>query len=80
MAKLADMSVNNFHKLFKQAMNDTPIQYIKKIRLEKAKQLIAYNNMKVIEASNAVGYDNVSQFSREFKRYFGHPPSTIKKV
>lgn len=80
MSKLADMSVNNFHKLFKQAMNDTPIQYIKKIRLEKAKQLILYNNMKVVEASNTVGYDNVSQFSREFKRYFGRSPSQINKV
>ena len=80
MSKLADMSVNNFHKLFKKAMNDTPIQYIKKIRLEKAKQLILYNNMKVVEASNAVGYDNVSQFSREFKRSFGYPPSEIKNI
>jgi len=80
MSKLADMSVNNFHKLFKQAMNDTPIQYIKKIRLEKARHLILYNNMKVVEASNVVGYDNVSQFSREFKRSFGHPPSQINKM
>lgn len=80
MAKLADMSVNNFHKLFKQAMNDTPIQYIKKIRLEKAKRLILFNKMKVIEASSAVGYDNVSQFSREFKRHYGYPPSQINSL
>jgi AraC-like DNA-binding protein len=80
MAKLADMSVNNFHKLFKQAMNDTPIQYIKKIRLEKAKQLILYNKIKVVDASQTVGYESVSQFSREFKRYFGCPPSQINNI
>jgi len=80
MARLSDMSINNFHKLFKQALNDTPIQYIKKIRLYKAKQLILYNNMKTVDAAQEVGYDSTSQFSREFKRYFGIPPSQIKNM
>jgi AraC-like DNA-binding protein len=77
MARKADMSINNFHKLFKQMLNDTPIQYIKKIRLTQAKQLILFNNMKAVEAANAVGYENANQFGREFKRYFGIPPSKI---
>jgi len=80
MAKLADMSINNFHILFKKALNDTPVQYIKKIRLNKAKQLILYNNMKAVDAADAVGYDSTSQFSREFKRYFSVSPSQIKDV
>jgi len=80
MARLADMSINNFHKLFKQALNDTPVQYIKKIRLYKARQLIIYNNMKTVDAAQEVGYDSTSQFSREFKRYFGISPSKIKNI
>lgn len=80
MARLSDMSINNFHKLFKQALNDTPVQYIKKIRLYKAKQLIIYNNMKAVDAAQKVGYESTSQFSREFKRYFGIPPSQIKNM
>ena len=80
MARLSDMSINNFHKLFKEVLNDTPIQYIKKIRLNKAKQLILYNNKKVIDAAQTVGYENVSQFSREFKRYFGVSPSKINTL
>lgn len=80
MARLADMSINNFHKLFKQALNDTPVQYIKKIRLYKARQLIIYNNMKAVDAAQEVGYDSTSQFSREFKRYFGVSPSKIKDM
>jgi len=79
MARLADMSINNFHKLFKQALNDTPVQYIKKIRLYKARQLIIYDNMKTVDAAHEVGYDSTSQFSREFKRYFGISPSKIKE-
>jgi len=79
MAKKAEMSVNNFHKLFKEAQHDTPVQFIKKIKLSKAKQLIVYDNKKAIEASELVGYSSFSQFSREFKRHFGESPSKIKE-
>lgn len=77
MAKLSDMSINNFHKLFKEAQQDTPIQFMKKMRLNKAKELIKYDNQKAIEASLNVGYTSFSQFSREFKREFGKSPSKI---
>jgi len=77
MARKADMSVNNFHRLFKEAQNDTPVQFIKKIKLNKAKQLIVYDNKKAVEASQMVGYTSFSQFSREFKRHFGLSPSQI---
>ncbi len=77
MAEMTDMSVNNFHRVFKEAINDTPIQYIKKIRLGKARQMILYNSMKAVDASYSVGYDSPTQFSREFKRYFGVSPSKV---
>ncbi len=77
VAKIANMSVNNFHRIFKEALNDTPIQYIKKIRLNKARHLILYNKLKAIDAAYSVGYDSPTQFSREFKRYFGVSPSKI---
>lgn len=77
MADQAEMSVNNFHKLFKEAQKDTPTQFIKKMRLNKAKELIKYDKLKAIEASTSVGYTSFSQFSREFKRQFGQSPSQI---
>lgn len=80
MARLADMSSTSFHKLFKEALNDTPVQYIKKVRLEKARQLILHENNKAVEASQKVGYDSPTQFNREFKRYFGITPSKIKEL
>lgn len=77
LSLIANMSVNNLHKIFKKAMNDTPIQYIKKIRLNKARQLILYEKMKAVDVSYEVGYDSPTQFNREFKRYFGVTPSKI---
>lgn len=75
MARMTDMSVNSFHRTFKEAFNDTPVQYIKKVRLNKARQYIVHEQMKAVDAAEQVGYESPTQFSREFKRYFGVPPS-----
>lgn len=80
MAALAGMSSNNFHRVFKEALNDTPVQYIKKVRLNKARQLILHHNMKAVQASERVGYDSPTQFSREFKRYFGTTPGKVREL
>jgi AraC-like DNA-binding protein len=78
MAKRAKMSRANFHKKFKEIYNDSPIQYIKKIRLNKARQYILFDKMKIVEAASKVGYESPAQFSREFKSHFGFPPSDLK--
>ncbi len=78
MAKKAKMHRANFHIKFKEIYDDSPIQYIKKIRLNKARQLIQFENMKIVDAASRVGYVSPAQFSREFKSHFGYPPSKLK--
>ena len=53
------------------------MQYLKKIRLSKARDLMVQENMKVYMAADRVGYESSSQFSREFKRYFGQSPADM---
>ncbi|PLC57863.1 AraC family transcriptional regulator [Photobacterium carnosum] len=77
LAAMAGMSVSVFHKVFKQVVTDPPLQYIKKIRLNNAKTLILQQGMAANIAAGLVGYESPAQFSREFKRYFGLPPSKI---
>jgi AraC-like DNA-binding protein len=72
------MSPSNFYKAFKSVTGETPIQYLKKIRLKKAKDMLEYNNYKACEVALNVGYESVSQFSREFKRLYGQTPATYK--
>ncbi|MGL1930746.1 MAG: AraC family transcriptional regulator [Desulfotalea sp.] len=79
LANLVNMSPSVFHRAFKEVTASSPIQYIKKIRLDKAKALIVNNNLLVSEAAAAVGYESASQFSREFKRYFGSSPIEYSK-
>jgi AraC-like DNA-binding protein len=53
------------------------MQYLKKIRLTKARDLIMQENLKAYIAADKVGYESSSQFSREFKRYFGQSPAEM---
>lgn len=79
LADSANMSVSAFHKAFKEITADSPLQYLKKIRLSRAKDLIIQERMKAYLAADKVGYDSPSQFSREFKRYFGQSPAEVLK-
>ena len=74
LAREAGMSVPTFHSHFKTVTNTSPMQYLKSTRLHQARLLMLRNNLTVSAAGVRVGYESVSQFSREFKRLFGLTP------
>ena len=74
LASLVNMSSSGFHKKFKDVMHISPLQYAKMIKLDRAKIFIQ-DGRSVTEASHMVGYSNLAQFSREYKRQFGYLPS-----
>lgn len=76
LAAEAFMSVPAFHRIFKQVTTESPLQYLKKVRLSKARDLIMLDGHRASEAARMVGYKSVSQFSREFKRHFNYSPRT----
>ena len=80
LASESAMSVSAFHRAFKQVTGESPLQYLKKLRLLKAKARLVFEGMRVEEAANSVGYVSPSQFSREFKRYFAVPPSEASSL
>lgn len=80
LASLVHMSPSAFHRAFKEVTASSPIQYIKKIRLDKARDLIMAQGLRVNEAAARVGYESPNQFSREFKRYFGASPMSFIPV
>lgn len=77
LATIANMSSSSFHKAFKEVTSESPLQYLKKIRLNKARYLMVQENIKAYIAATEVGYESPSQFSREFKRYFGQSPAEM---
>ena len=74
MATQAGMSVSAFHHNFKLVTASSPLQYLKRIRLDRARRLMAHDGYNASTAARAVGYESPSQFSREFKRLFGVTP------
>lgn len=74
LADEANMSISAFHQAFRGVTLESPIQYIKKVRLNKAKELIQLEGVKVGDAARLVGYNSTSQFSREYKRHFNETP------
>ncbi|MGJ4745204.1 AraC family transcriptional regulator [Leptospira sp. SA-E8] len=70
----AGMSVSAFHTNFKIITKMAPLQYIKNVRLHKAKMLMMHEGIKAHNAAIHVGYESPSQFNREYKRLFGNPP------
>jgi AraC-like DNA-binding protein len=74
LAEMAHMSMPTFHHHFRSVTSTTPLQYLKTVRLTKARTLMAQSGMAVASASHAVGYESASQFSREFRRVFGSTP------
>ncbi len=79
LANTACMSASSFHRAFKEITSDSPLQYLKKIRLTKARNLMVLDNKKAYIAADKVGYSSFSQFSREFKRYFGKSPAELRR-
>ncbi|CED71860.1 transcriptional regulator, AraC-family [Aliivibrio wodanis] len=74
LAEEANMSVSSFHSAFRKVTLESPLQYLKKVRLNKAKELIQLEGRRVNDAAHSVGYTSTSQFSREFKRHFNMTP------
>lgn len=75
LAKELDMSSSTFHSSFKAVTDTSPLQYIKNVRLHKARTLMIQDGLNANIAAIQVGYESPSQFNREYKRLFGVTPA-----
>ncbi|WP_259107784.1 AraC family transcriptional regulator [Pseudomonas sp. JUb42] len=75
LAHKAAMSVSAFHRHFKAVTNLSPLQYQKRVRLLQARTLMIASARSVTAAAFEVGYESATQFSRDYARVFGLPPS-----
>lgn len=75
LARRVGMSASSFHKHFKAITSTTPLQYQKDLRLLEARHLLKAGGVSVSSAAFDAGYESPSQFSREYARKFGVPPS-----
>lgn len=75
LAQELDMSSSTFHSSFKAVTETSPLQYIKDLRLHKARTMMIQDGLNASVAAIKVGYESPSQFNREYKRLFGITPA-----
>ena len=74
LAGVARMGVSTLHHQFRALTTMSPLQYQKQLRLQTARQRMLMDGMDASSAAYEVGYESISQFSREYSRFFGLPP------
>ena len=80
LAARANFSPRYFSKKFKEIMGQTIQSYIVETRIKRAEHLLHYTGMSVTEVADALGYNNIHFFSRQFKAYTGKSPSEIRMI
>ncbi len=74
LASVARMGVSTLHHQFRALTAMSPLQYQKQLRLQTARQRMLMDGLDATSAAYEVGYESISQFSREYSRFFGQPP------
>ncbi|MGH9930964.1 MAG: helix-turn-helix domain-containing protein [Pyrinomonadaceae bacterium] len=79
MSSHACFSRYHFLRLFRQAFNKTPHQYLIDRRIERAKELLSANDLRVTDVCFEVGFQSLGSFSSLFHKSVGHPPITFRE-
>lgn len=74
LARQVNMAPSTFNRHFKEITSLSPLQFQKRLRLYEAERLMLIEGKDAGTAALSVGYESVSQFTREYKRQFGEPP------
>jgi len=74
LAERACLSPSAFAHLFRDVSGMSPYQFIKSVRLDRARELLLAGELNVSEVARSVGYSSLSHFINEFKRHFGVTP------
>jgi AraC-like DNA-binding protein len=68
----------HFIRLFKKAYNRTPHQYLVQRRLEKAKERLIHDNVRIADVCTAVGFESTTSFSLMFRAHTGETPALFR--
>jgi AraC-like DNA-binding protein len=74
LAEIARMGVSTLHHQFRALTAMSPLQFQKQLRLRVARERMLTDGLDATSAAYEVGYESVSQFNREYSRFFGQPP------
>lgn len=79
LCKIAYYSAPHLHRLCRQRFGRSPLQQIIFLRIERAKYLLTYTSLAIAQIAEQVGYHEVANFSKRFKKSVGISPAQYKK-
>lgn len=79
LAAVFHLHTTHFIRFFREKTGETPAKYIRIRRLETAKRLLESTDMYVSAIMEQIGFFDESQFSKQFKKYYGHSPRNYRK-
>lgn len=80
LAMLCNMSPSTFKRQFSKVFNDTPSNFLKNKRLEKAKELLQHNHLSIGEIAFETCFYDTAHFTRSFRKKFGYSPTEYRKA
>lgn len=75
LSKLCGISTVYFRKLFFEVYGISPINYIHKLRIKKAKEMLRSDYSNITDIALMLGYNSIFEFSKDFKKHTGVPPT-----
>lgn len=78
-AREAYLSPYHYHRLFARTFGETPHDFLTRLRIERAKELLARDGLPVTEVCFAVGYESLGSFSSRFRTLVGYSPSEYQR-
>jgi YesN/AraC family two-component response regulator len=79
IARQAFMSKYHFCRIFKKYIGATPMQYVMNLRLRKAVTLLKRKDLKICDIALKSGFNDLSEFNKQFKKLYGSPPSSFRE-
>ena len=79
IARQACMSKFHFCRIFKKYIGATPMQYVINLRLRKAVTLLQRKDLKICDIALKSGFNDLSEFNKQFKKLYGSPPSSFRE-
>ena len=80
LSKIANMSVSGFAHQFKKTLGIAPFQYLTRLRIGLAQNLLITTDKSIADVATEVGYDNISHFNNQFKKFVGTSPKNYRKL
>ena len=80
LAKKAGMSKFHFCRTFKKYLDLSPIQFLTRLRMDRAKTLLGCTHRSISDVAESVGFSDLSNFIKNFKKTVGTTPTGYRKT